>query len=48
MSFPFIKLFYAYFKANFELYYGHSSNVTNLKFLADNTHLISTGGDDLW
>lgn len=39
----------SYFKkANFDVYYGHSSNITNLKFTTDNSHLISIGGDDLW
>jgi len=33
--------------ANFDVYYGHSSNITNLKFTTDNSHLISIGGDDL-
>ncbi|CAF0889090.1 unnamed protein product [Brachionus calyciflorus] len=32
---------------SYQSYYGHSSNVANVKFLADNSHLISIGGDDL-
>ena len=35
-------------KSENNMYYGHSSNVTNLKFLSNGTHLISIGGDDFW
>lgn len=32
--------------AQFDVYYGHSSNITNVKFICTNTHLISIGADD--
>lgn len=33
---------------NSQSYYGHSSFVTNVKFLNNNSHLISIGGLDCW
>lgn len=35
-------------KSPHDTYYGHSSNVTNVKFLSNGSHLISIGGDDFW
>ncbi len=34
--------------AKFESFYGHSSNITNVKFIATNTHLITIGAEDFW
>lgn len=28
--------------------FGHSADVTNIKFSADNKEVISAGGDDSW
>ena len=33
-------------KAVYNQYNGHSSHVTNVRFMADNKHIISTGGND--
>ena len=33
-------------KAGFNDYYGHSSHVTGVKFTANDTFVISTGGND--
>lgn len=35
-------------KAEFKVFYGHSDNVTNVRFLAHETYLVSLGGDDCW
>ncbi len=33
-------------KASFNQYLGHSSHVTNVRFVPQSPHLISTGGED--
>lgn len=33
-------------KASFNEYHGHSSHVTNIRFIPNSPHLISTGGRD--
>jgi predicted RNA-binding Zn-ribbon protein involved in translation (DUF1610 family) len=35
-------------KAEHKRYYGHSDNVTNVRFLANERYLVSLGGDDCW
>lgn len=30
------------------VYRGHSANVTNVRFVNDDSHLVSTGGEDCW
>ena len=37
----------SFFQATGHKYGGHSSHVTNVCFLNDDTHLISTGGRDM-
>ncbi|CAF1609867.1 unnamed protein product [Rotaria magnacalcarata] len=34
--------------AEFKIFYGHSDNVTNVRFLAHEKYLVSLGGDDCW
>lgn len=34
------------FQAPSHIYSGHSSHVTNVDFLCEDSHLISTGGKD--
>ncbi len=29
-------------------FYGHSDRVTSVRFLHDDSHLLSAGGDDSW
>lgn len=38
---------YAYAQAAHTDYGGHSSHVTNVRFLFDDSRLISTGGKDM-
>uniref|UniRef100_A0A8C3T6T7 EMAP like 1 n=1 Tax=Chelydra serpentina TaxID=8475 RepID=A0A8C3T6T7_CHESE len=42
----YLKHYYSDFKAPSHVYGGHSSHVTNVDFLCEDTHLISTGGKD--
>ncbi|CAF2452212.1 unnamed protein product [Rotaria sp. Silwood2] len=34
--------------AEHKTFYGHSDNVTNVRFLSNERYLVSLGGDDCW
>ena len=37
-----------HFQAEHKSFYGHSDNVTNVRFLSNERYVVSLGGDDCW
>lgn len=41
------KIVFCFFQAPSHVYGGHSSHVTNVTFLYDDSYVVSTGGKDM-